>query len=83
MTIIIILDEYPTRDPQFRVSSVDPLMGVNDLWRSENQGISDIGALIEIQTVASHENVSRLARCWWPLTSSLISRTLNVSFEIY
>ena len=58
-------------------------MGVNDLWLRGSNGINEFGALIEVQTVSTHENMLPLGRCWWPLTSSLISRTLNVRKKPY
>lgn len=64
--------------------SVEPLMTVNPLWRKEttvpNQ-LQEIALLLETQTIGCDETMLPFARVWWPLTSSHISRSLNVSID--
>ena len=75
-------DNYDILDRDFVSRTVEPLMSVNPLWRKESvapDALQEIGLLIETQTIGSGTAMLPFAKVWWPLTTSHISRSLNVS----
>ena len=53
-------------------------MPLNSIWKEENDKAVNMGLLIEVQVVACEKEDLHLGRCWWPLTSAHISRSLQV-----
>ena len=77
------LDACPIDNSNFTVRGTTPLLPVNPIWKEEKNGVFDVGVLIEVQTLACSPDMFTLGKCWWPLTSSHISRCLNVSVRNY
>ena len=74
------LDGYPVLDGTFSARITEPLMPVNPLWQQGmSEQVNEVGMLLEVQVVACHPSMLSLARCWWPLTSAVMSRHMNVS----
>ena len=83
-------DNHEVLDSTFNSHNVEPLMPVNTLWQNALSGsynqtgyhqITEVGFLIETQTIACPDEMLALGKCWWPLTSAIMSRNLNVSYN--
>ena len=78
-----ILAAIPVADSRFRVHHVKPIMSKNSLWYEYRENRHHVGCLLEIQTVGCFTDDLDLASIWWPLTSSMISRTMSVSSSLF
>ena len=65
-------------DANFTSHKTKPLMLNNPIWKEVRQDRNDVGALLEIQTVACTNEMKNLGKVWWPLTHAHISKSLQV-----
>ena len=75
-TLVLAACEPKNADFVYVVTA--PLMPLNSIWKEENDKAVNMGLLIEVQVVACEKEDLHLGRCWWPLASVHISRSLQV-----
>ena len=73
------LDRVPVRDYDFQTRLAPSILPRSTIWRRYDNGTFELGFLIEILTIACHSETEYLGKMWWPLSSALASRKLNVS----
>ena len=76
-------EKFDLIDPDFQVRAVESLLPTNPLWKQQVGQFTHAGLLVEVQTIGCRTDMVHLAKNWWPLTSATVSRSLNVSLNIF
>ena len=76
------LDRVPVRDYDFQTRLAPSMLPRSSIWRRYDNGTFELGFLVEILTIACHSETEYLAKMWWPLSSAVTSRKLNVSLYL-